>query len=425
MMNKTLAFTFGRFSPPTIGHEKLVNAVKKHSGDTRVYLSHTVDKKKNPLKYADKLRFARKAFGNIVFESPQKTIIGILQDAEKSYNKIIMVVGSDRVEEFKTLLNKYNGKEYKFDEIQVVSAGERDPDASDVSGMSASKMREAATAGDFSSFKQGLPKKLQTTAKEVFDMVREGMGITEEVEELEEAGKQPLTIAQRRKRAMNMRRIRTKLKTAKKRLQRRKASEDKLKQRAKRKARMALKKRFSANKSYSSMSASEKIAVDRRVAKVSDATLQRLARKALPQVRRAEMDRLAAMGKKKNESIEEDFNAFLTEQRFLEYLDEARTSVDGTPAKKFHNLLNKNGTVKLDGRFKMFKKQPIQLPNGNTPATAKIDENMSLADFAVVMEAFMSELEEDKPTDRLDGTDSLVKKYKKDTPGENDATDNE
>ena len=138
---KKVVFTFGRMNPPTIGHAKLVekvNAVAKSTrADARVYLSHTQNNKKDPLDYKDKIRFARKAFGNIVVQSQSKTVFQIMSELEKSgYTDVVMVVGSDRVDEFKKLLNKYNGKDYEFDSISVVSAGERDPDATGVEGMS-------------------------------------------------------------------------------------------------------------------------------------------------------------------------------------------------------------------------------------------------------------------------------------------------
>ena len=178
---KTLVLTFGRLNPPTTGHAKLVDKVRTvarlEKGDAAVYLSHSQDAKKNPLDYNTKVKFAQKAFGKIVIRSTANTIIKVLQENEKKYDRVILVVGSDRVEDFRKLLDKYNGKDYTFDEIEVVSAGERDPDADDVSGMSASKMRDLATKEDFESFKTGLPTLLQKDARKVYDELRKGMKI--------------------------------------------------------------------------------------------------------------------------------------------------------------------------------------------------------------------------------------------------------
>ena len=176
-------FTFGRMNPPTVGHEKLVNKVRAvaraHKGDPLIYLSHTHKLPKDPLEYKDKIKFAKKAFGNIVKMSRANTIIKVLQELEKKYNEVVLVVGSDRVTDFRELINKYNGKDYSFDTIDVVSAGERDPDADDVSGMSASKMRAIAVDGDLASFKQGLPRDLQRDAENIMNNVRKGLNYEE------------------------------------------------------------------------------------------------------------------------------------------------------------------------------------------------------------------------------------------------------
>lgn len=179
---KTAVFSFGRMNPPTIGHEKLVEKViavaKKERGTPFIFLSHTQDKKKNPLTYDQKIDLAQRAFGPIVKSSPAKVIIEVLKSLQ-TYDRVVMVVGSDRVVEFDTLLQKYNGKEYNFKEIVVMSAGERDPDADDVSGMSASKMRALAVEGNIVSFKKGLPSRLQSDADEIMKMIRKQMGLSE------------------------------------------------------------------------------------------------------------------------------------------------------------------------------------------------------------------------------------------------------
>ena len=158
-------FTFGRMNPPTIGHEKLVNkvraAARAHKGDPLIYLSHTHKLPKDPLEYSEKIKLAKKAFGNIVKMSRSNTIIKVLQELEKKYDEIVLVVGSDRVNEFDEFLNKYNGKDFSFDTIKTVSAGERDPDAEGAEGMSATKMRELAAKEDLKNFKTGLPRNLQ------------------------------------------------------------------------------------------------------------------------------------------------------------------------------------------------------------------------------------------------------------------------
>ena len=190
----TVVFTFGRFNPPTIGHEKLISKVAKVAGSNpfRIYPSFTTNPKKDPLPHALKIAYMRKMFKkyarNIIADKDSKTAINIaVKLYDEGYKNLIMVAGSDRVKEFKTLLNTYNGVEgkrhgfYKFDIIDVVSAGERDPDAEGVEGMSASKMRAAAVDGDYDSFRTGIPNTLSDAdKKKLYRDVRKYMGIREE-----------------------------------------------------------------------------------------------------------------------------------------------------------------------------------------------------------------------------------------------------
>ena len=186
---KTVAFTFGRFNPPTIGHEKLCDAVRKaNPSDYKIYASQSQNPKKDPLQYAKKIAYMRQSFPkhkkNIVV-SRARNVFEILVELN-NYENLIMVVGSDRVKEFEMLIKKYNGVAsrhgfYEFKNVEVLSAGERDPDAEGVAGMSASKMRAAAANSDFDSFKQGTPLK-DTQAKKLYFDVRKSMGIKEELD---------------------------------------------------------------------------------------------------------------------------------------------------------------------------------------------------------------------------------------------------
>ena len=188
---KEVTFTFGRFNPPTTGHEKLLDAVSKvaRGGKYVVYASQSTDTKKNPLDYATKVKYMRKMYPrharSIILDKKVRNIFDILVKLyDQGVNVVNLVVGSDRVPEFTALVNKYNGVKgrhgfYNFEGgINVISAGERDPDADDVSGMSASKMRAAAAANDFAGFSKGLPKGFKEGEK-LFNDVRKGMGLKE------------------------------------------------------------------------------------------------------------------------------------------------------------------------------------------------------------------------------------------------------
>ena len=180
---KTCHFTFGRFNPPTIGHEKLLRAVASQagSGDYLIYPSQTFKKPNNPLPYEYKIEIMQKMFpwAKIETEACCNTIIKVAQDMMmKEYTDIVMVVGSDRVADFDKLLQKQNSIDYAFKTIKVISAGDRDPDGEGASGMSASKMREAAKNVKTSEFIKGIPDTLDTNEKmELMQKVRSGMGL--------------------------------------------------------------------------------------------------------------------------------------------------------------------------------------------------------------------------------------------------------
>ena len=176
----TAVMAFGRMNPPTIGHQKLVKKIESIPGDSYIFLSQSQKPKTDPLSFEDKVRFAKYFFPTVTVGNPQvKTIIQALQKLEQlGYTKVVYVAGSDRVQQFNELINKYNGKDYNFREIEVVSAGERDPDADGAEGMSASKMRAAALNDDLEAFKVGVPR--PEIADEMFNAVRKGMGIAED-----------------------------------------------------------------------------------------------------------------------------------------------------------------------------------------------------------------------------------------------------
>lgn len=173
---------WGRVGIPTEGHQKLVDAVKQHAkqtgGEPMVYLSHTQDPKKNPLAYEDKINYAQKAFGNVVKKSPHKTIIDVMKGLQdKGYKKVTVIAGEDRVPEYHAMLNKYNGRDYNFDKLEVKSAGHRDPDAEGVEGMSASKLRGHAQDSNLIQFRSGLAKNVKGDAAEIMGKVRKGMNL--------------------------------------------------------------------------------------------------------------------------------------------------------------------------------------------------------------------------------------------------------
>lgn len=326
--NKTVVIGWGRMNPPTIGHEKLVKKIqsvaKSRKATPMVFLTQSTDPKKNPLDYPTKIVFAKKAFGSIIQKSPRiKTLIQLAKALSGKYDNLVMVAGQDRIEEFKRLLNAYNGKEYNFESIDVVSAGERDPDAEDVTGMSASKMRAAAAAGDFNSFKNGVPVKLKSQAQALFDAVRQGLKIIEELEAeglLTEAG---LTIAQRIRKRLVFRKNRAKVKIGQRRAKRRRATTKTINKRARRGALAALKSKFAGGKSVSQLSPAEKKRVENIASKRKN-IIKRLEMRFRRTKRETERKRFSGA----REDVNNAFGDFLDEKNNLVNLDDINTVIE-------------------------------------------------------------------------------------------------
>ena len=373
---KKIVFTFGRMNPPTIGHEKLADKIKavakRENADARIYLSHTQNDKKDPLPYSDKIRFAQKAFG-IAHKSNAKQIFQILPELEKDgYTEIIMVVGSDRAVEFKNTLNKYNGKEYNFDKIRIVSAGQRDPDAEGVEGMSGTKLRGLAMSGDEKTFKSGLASKLSDADKtKIYNMLRKNLKeefdadeflnddrdyeeeildyiLTSDEDHSELIGfldvdEAVMTVQQRLARKRMMKRIAHKIQRGKRIRAKRMADSERLIKRSRKAAKSVLRKKFAGKlgQEYKGLSLSQKVAVDKMVdKKATPARIEKLARKLLPKVRKAEIERVKKARTSKNEE-------FILERQDPEIKDR-----EGTQPAKYHSGLKKSTKVARDRQFK-------------------------------------------------------------------------
>lgn len=185
-------FTFGRMNPPTTGHGKLMNVMATKAGKNpyKIYVSQSQDAKKNPLSYDQKIKHIRKMFPkharSVILDKKARNVFEVATSLyDQGFNKVTMVVGADRITEFKTLLEKYNGVKarhgfYNFEKINIVSAGDRDPDSESIEGMSASKQRENVKNNDFTTFSQGVPNTMSNKdAKRLFNDVRSGMGLKE------------------------------------------------------------------------------------------------------------------------------------------------------------------------------------------------------------------------------------------------------
>ena len=182
-----ITVAFGRFNPPTVGHEKLLNRVKSVAGkgEYAIYPSRSNDPKKNPLDPEEKISYMQQMFPKhserIVNDPESKTIFDVLKKSNAAGARSInIVVGADRLKEFENLANKYNGELYDYDRIRVISAGERDAESEGVEGMSASKLRKAVASDDFESFSKGLPKGFgDENMKKLYSSLKKSMGVSE------------------------------------------------------------------------------------------------------------------------------------------------------------------------------------------------------------------------------------------------------
>ena len=333
--------SFGRMNPMTNGHEKLADKIKaeakKRNADAKLYLSHSTNPKKDPLDFKTKVKFAKKAFGPMVQNSVARTIIEVAKELSGKYDDLIVVVGSDRIPEFKTLLNKYNGKDFTFKTIEIVSAGERDPDAEGVSGMSGSKMRGFVTSDDFNSFKQGVPSKLSDSdAKALFDAVKRGMNLKEELEQQDEA---VLGYAQRRQRAQQFKRIQKRLIRARAMQAKRFADPKRLKRRAAKMAYQFFRGRLAGGKNYADLGTGEKISVDKRLQKMLPA-IKKFAVRLVPAARSKEIARKQSMMMRK-EDLNHIFAEFIVEKPTVPQ-DKDVAKKDGTQPKTYYAGLDKD-----------------------------------------------------------------------------------
>ena len=330
----TAVFTFGRFNPPTIGHEKLLNVVgstaTRAKAESFVYTSHSQDAKKNPLSNDQKIVFMKMMFPKhrtSFMRTEAKTALHALSEIHKTgkFSKVIMVVGSDRVREFKTLLNKYNDIEskhgfYRFEDIDVISAGERDPDAEGTSGMSASKMRAAVKDKNYDIFKMGVPSGMsEKDCHTLYNAVAKGMKvklaeIREEwgLDELEEApvkaakSKPPskgLSPSQRRRMAIRMKIMAKKPSfiMKRKRAMKRAATKAKLLMRARKSAIQMVVKKFYPKlktKSRSELSYAERGKIS-DIVKKKAGLIARFAKRLVKDKRKQDVERRKSMNKPK------------------------------------------------------------------------------------------------------------------------------
>lgn len=423
---KSAIFTFGRFNPPTIGHMLLISSMKRNASkkgaDVFVFTGTSNDKTRNPLKYTNKVSIMKKAFKGVIVvnDSKLKTVFQGLDHLNKlGYEDISMVVGSDRVSEFRVLISKYL-KNYNFKSFNVISAGDRDPDAEDVSGMSASKMRAAAKDGDYNVFKLGVPATMSDAETlKTFKLVQKGMGVKHFIkeswfcfEEFEMFAEKVVSLQTRRKMKQSAKR------TAKKRakMRQRKAKfmkgKKQLQAKSEKQAKMVLRKKMLGDVDWSSLSMTAKMQLDKRLEKKAK-SIKKIAKKLYPKIKQAEKERIQKLRQQtpgQPSKIQTEDYASLEDRRA--YLK--KTVKQRTARVLARRKLEKEGKVcKGDGK-------DVDHKNGNP-------EDNSSGNLRVMSASKNRGRDNNKWRKKTneqhgageEGTDKLLKKYKKDTPQSN------
>ena len=346
---------FGRMNPPTTGHEKLIKKVHAHAksvgGTAHVITSHSHDKEKNPVPQKHKIKYLKKvAPSGVKVSGSSKSQPSIFHHAaalhKAGHTELTVVAGSDRVKEFHTSLNKYNGVKgrhghYNFKKINVVSSGDRDPDAEGTAGISGTKMREHAKKGDHKSFKKGLPKSLHPHAEEIMSHIKESeefefsdielevivedewdnIDWEEEVDpedylDPDDLDERVMSFQQRIKAARRMKIRAPRLKRQRKIKAKRMAPQARLKYRARKSAIAALRKRIAGKRgaNYGKLPIAQKITIDRQIEK-RRGMIDKIAKRMLPKVRKAEVSRLAAVRNRKSikSNYDVDFADYIAE----------------------------------------------------------------------------------------------------------------
>ena len=350
--SKHSVMAFGRMNPPHAGHQQVVDKVadvakKVGAKRGRVVVSHSHDKKKNPLDQKTRMDYIKKMNPSNKVRGSSKEHPNFLAYAKKLHKKgttdLHVVTGSDRAKEFKKTLDKYNNHpdHYSFKSINVHSAGDkRDDKAKGTSGASGTKQREYAKKGDYKSFSKNLPKSLQKDGESMYKKMREHYEdldleteLTEELleslaqeeqQEFDQINERVMNLLQRRRAALKMRRLKFRIQRAKKIKKKRMATMDMLVRRARRKARTWMRKRIAGKQGekYVSLSPSQKMAIDKRLV-AKQAFINKMAKRLLPKVRQAELVRLRAARATKENYINYSFGSFLTELYY-----EGQTDID-------------------------------------------------------------------------------------------------
>ena len=394
----------------TGGHELLMNKVrdtaKKVGGDYRIYTTFTKGDASNPLTHAEKVRFMRKQIPGlkVAKDKDVRNPFDMMQKlSDEGYKEVYLVLGGSRVGELKKGIAKYIPSKYKFDKFTVVSAGRRDPDAEGVTGISGTKVREMVKKNHKAKFRKAMPSATtKDVADALFKTLRKKAGLKEEVEQIDEV----MTAAQKRQRSIMFKRLAPRIRRKKEIMRKRKKTPDQLRKMSYRAAKRAFRKRLLKGKNYYELGFSERIRIDDRISKIKKNRIEMVAKKMYPTIVKKERARQQSAVGPKAEA--RDYAA-----EYDKYHSKPEYRADRASRVQARRDAESAGRVsKGDGK-------DVHHVNGNAR------DNSSGNTRVVSKSANRSRDNNSKKYTRKEehgagdeGTKKLLKKYKKDTPGE-------
>lgn len=404
--SKPIVVTIGRFQPMTGGHEllmkKVMDTAKKVGGDYRVYTTYSKGDASNPLTHPEKVRFMRKQIPGlkVAVDKDVRTPFDLMQKlSDEGWKEVYLVLGGSRVPELRKGIGRYIPSKYKFEKFTVVSAGQRDPDADDATGISGTKVREMVKKGHKAKFRKAMPS---TTSKDVadslFKTLRKKMGLKEDFQ-LDEV----MSVAQKRKRSIIFKRLAPRIRRRKEMMRKRRKTSEQLRKRAYRAAKRAFRNRLLKGKNYYELGFTERIRIDQRLAKIKKTRLKALATRLFPVVVKKERERFQSM--QRNE--ERDYKA-----EYEKYHSKPEYRADRGARVQARRDAEAAGRVsKGDGK-------DIDHINGNARDNSKGNTRVVSASTNRGRKNNSNKYTREEHGAGEEGTDKLVKKYKKDTPGQ-------
>ncbi|AGR48090.2 hypothetical protein PHIM7_355 [Sinorhizobium phage phiM7] len=387
--NKTAVVAFLKLNPATVEHEELIDHLYDIAAEHGVEEPQVYIQSDSPVPTAagdsegseedevvwldavDARMIAFEAFGEIVKPETYGYVGELVEILRGKYTHVVLVMSEEDA--------RYHIGRSDWNEVEVVPYGIDE-------AAIASRMFGYVKADNIEEFGNNIAAGAQFLVDDIIDMYRILGGLTDDEEELGEA----LTYSQRLKRGQAFRRIKRKVMIARERMRKKIASTDQLKKRARKKAIQAIRKKVAGARGadYQNLGVGEKIQIDKRVEQRKGA-IGRIAAKILPQLRKQEVQKISKLHKMHNQH--EGFDPSNMPTNIAPRLGDAYPPVaDNAPARKvWHQMFDKEGKVKLDRRFKIWRAVA-----SDSDAINAIESVMDDPELATVLETLLVKADE-------------------------------